>query len=303
MPEADPITIGVTCYNAEASIARALASAQAQQWPNLEILVIDDGSSDRSAELIEKFARSDPRVRLVRHGTNRGFPTALNTIIENATGRYIAFFDDDDESEPDRVSQQYRRLSDFAGCASGAPVICYTGRRVFRDGIETCTVDAVGRKSPEPRGAMVVDHLLLLRRPPRYVWGAFGSGTMMAHRDTLARFGFDPKFRRSAEWDFAVRVAQEGGWFISVNAPLLKQNVTMSADKTNEKQLHFNLMLRHKHKDYLRRRGAYFAALQITRAQFYFSKGNRVRGFAHLLAANILAPHIILKDAVQKRLI
>lgn len=104
------ITVGVTCYNAEHSIQRAIRSALDQDWPNLEIVVVDDASKDRSWSLIKQIAGYDHRVRLVRHDGNQGAAFARNSILQVASGAFIAFFDDDDVSRPDRLRLQYERI-------------------------------------------------------------------------------------------------------------------------------------------------------------------------------------------------
>jgi len=91
------ITVGIACFNAEDTIARAVESARAQDWPHLEIIVVDDGSSDRSVDTVAKIAAGDARVRLIRHEKNLGPGGTRQTILDQARGEFLAFFDDDDE--------------------------------------------------------------------------------------------------------------------------------------------------------------------------------------------------------------
>jgi len=86
------ITIGLTCFNAADTIGRAIAAALKQDWPNLEIVIVDDCSKDNSTDVIDAYARQDQRVRLIRHEQNTGFAGALNTLIANAQGEFIAIF-------------------------------------------------------------------------------------------------------------------------------------------------------------------------------------------------------------------
>ena len=131
------ITIGVTCFNAEDTITRAIKSAQNQTYPNFEIVVVDDTSTDNSIEIIEGMQKQDQRIFLHRHHENQGVASARNTIIEKAKGEYIAFFDDDDESIPERLSKQYERLSDFQ---QEHPTVSYfyviRKHRIFENGKE-----------------------------------------------------------------------------------------------------------------------------------------------------------------------
>jgi glycosyltransferase involved in cell wall biosynthesis len=94
----------IAAYNAEAFIARAIASALAQSCADIEVVVVDDGSTDRTWALVEALARSDGRVRSARHDANRGVSAARNTAIALARGRWLAVLDADDTFHPERVA-------------------------------------------------------------------------------------------------------------------------------------------------------------------------------------------------------
>ncbi len=175
------VSLGITCFNAEDTIARAIHAAGAQDWPNLEILVVDDCSSDGSRAVIEAAAARDPRVRFLPHDHNKGYPGALNTLLRAARGDFIAFFDDDDDSRPDRIARQYDRLTAHEAAHPGKPVFCYANRDVVAIGSDEPAevTRAIGRRAPEPHGMAVADFLLLLMEQPPYVWGQFGSCTLM----------------------------------------------------------------------------------------------------------------------------
>jgi len=97
------ITIGISCYNSSDTAPAAVKSALEQDWPNLEIIVADDGSSDSTAKVIKKIIKGCPNARLMVYDENKGFAGSLNTIIAEAQGEFLAIFDDDDTSTPDRV--------------------------------------------------------------------------------------------------------------------------------------------------------------------------------------------------------
>jgi glycosyltransferase involved in cell wall biosynthesis len=87
------LSIIIPTYNAEKYIADTIRSALAQTYTDFELLIVDDGSTDRSVEVARKF--SDPRVQII-HQENRGLPGARNTGIRQARGQYITFLDADD---------------------------------------------------------------------------------------------------------------------------------------------------------------------------------------------------------------
>jgi glycosyltransferase involved in cell wall biosynthesis len=102
--EAFPIvSIIVPAYDAAGFIGAALASAVAQSFRALEVIVVDDGSRDSTAAVAGEFAARDARVRVVRHAATRGAAAARNTAIAHARGRWIAPLDADDTLLPTRV--------------------------------------------------------------------------------------------------------------------------------------------------------------------------------------------------------
>jgi glycosyltransferase involved in cell wall biosynthesis len=265
-------TIAITCYNAEATIQRAVESALAQTWVTREILIVDDGSTDRSATLLEELERTHEEIHLIRHGSNRGVAEARNTLLAHASGTFIAFFDDDDESVPERLEQQYRRLSDYESTHPAATVFCYANRDVVRAGERLPTFQwlGIGRRSPAPSGAIVADYILgLMEHDGRHCWGMLGSCTLMARAQAFrAVGGFDERFRRCAELDLAVRAALDGAHFISVDAPLVTQYLTPTGDKAGNAMLQHRLLLVKKHRSYLKEKRCYAGAWCYMHARF-----------------------------------
>ncbi len=104
------ITIGITAYNAGDSIECAARSALAQDWKNTEIVIVDDCSADSTFAKISALAEKHPAIRVFRNEENRGVAASRNKIIAEAGGDFIAFFDDDDESVPQRLSVQYEAI-------------------------------------------------------------------------------------------------------------------------------------------------------------------------------------------------
>lgn len=98
------ISVILPVYNAEAFIADAVNSILTQSVQDFELILIDDASSDRTSELLAGM--SDPRIRLVRHDTNRGLVASLNEGLLLARGNFIARMDHDDIALPDRFARQ-----------------------------------------------------------------------------------------------------------------------------------------------------------------------------------------------------
>ncbi|WP_341529399.1 glycosyltransferase family 2 protein [Nostoc sp. UHCC 0302] len=101
------VSIIIPVYNAEKYIAATLQSALDQTYKNLEILIIDDGSPDRSIEICQQFI--DHRIKIIRQ-QNRGLPGARNTGIRHATGEYLTLLDADDLWLPEKLEKHVKHL-------------------------------------------------------------------------------------------------------------------------------------------------------------------------------------------------
>lgn len=96
------VSILIRAYNAAATISRAVDSALAQTYPDIEIIVVDDGSRDATAEILASY--NDPRLRVI-HQENAGATAAGTNALVASTGTYVTFLDADDEFMPNLVSE------------------------------------------------------------------------------------------------------------------------------------------------------------------------------------------------------
>ena len=98
-PEKQPlITVAISCYNVEKYISRCIESVMAQTYSNLDILILDDGSRDRTGHICDYYQTQDTRIRVV-HQSNQGPGNARNYLRDLANGEYIAYLDGDDYVE------------------------------------------------------------------------------------------------------------------------------------------------------------------------------------------------------------
>lgn len=112
------IIMGV--FNCEGLVGKSIDSILAQTYDNWEFIICDDGSSDNTYEVIQKYKNSDSRIKIIRNIQNMGLAASLNKCIEVSTGEYIARQDADDESIYNRLSKQVEFLEnnqdyDFVG--------------------------------------------------------------------------------------------------------------------------------------------------------------------------------------------
>src|SRR5262249_6064448 len=111
------VSILIPCYNAEKYIGETLESVFRQTWPAIEVIVVDDGSADRSAAVVRSFARSN--LQLVQQ-ENRGQTAALNVCLTYALGDFIQYLDADDLIEPEKIERQVARLADHPRCVASS---------------------------------------------------------------------------------------------------------------------------------------------------------------------------------------
>jgi glycosyltransferase involved in cell wall biosynthesis len=124
------VTVLMPVWNCEPWVAEAAGSILRQDLRDLELLVVDDGSTDRSVEILEGLR--DPRVRIHRHASNQGIIATLNEGLELARGEYVARMDGDDVSLPGRLSRQ-------AAYLDAHPHVAVLGGEVVNMGTDTHT--------------------------------------------------------------------------------------------------------------------------------------------------------------------
>jgi glycosyltransferase involved in cell wall biosynthesis len=144
------VSILIPCYNAEKYIGEALESVFLQTWPAIEVIVVNDGSVDRSAAVVRSFER--PNLKLIEQ-ENRGQTAALNVCLAHASGDFVQYLDADDLIEPEKIERQVVRLLEHPHCVAS----CEWGR-FYHSPEET-------RFNPEPvwRDLDPIDWLALSR--------------------------------------------------------------------------------------------------------------------------------------------
>jgi len=106
MTNSNLVSIIVPMYNAREYISEALESLIKQSYKNIEIIVVDDGSTDNSSEIAKNFSTKDKRIKLIENAQNAGVAAAKNRGIKEAAGEYIAYSGADDISHIKRVEWQ-----------------------------------------------------------------------------------------------------------------------------------------------------------------------------------------------------
>jgi glycosyltransferase involved in cell wall biosynthesis len=125
-PKQPVVSVLICAYNAERFVEATLRSVMTQTYGSLEILVLDNDSSDRTRDILEGLGQEEPRLRLYAGKKNIGAYGGLNYLLERATGTYVAINDHDDIWHPEKIAKQVKFLEqnqDCAGC--GTAIVNY----------------------------------------------------------------------------------------------------------------------------------------------------------------------------------
>ncbi|MGH2740275.1 MAG: glycosyltransferase [Actinomycetota bacterium] len=185
------VSVVIPAYNAEAFIATAIESVVKQTYWNVEVIVVDDGSTDGTAGLVR--AMDDPRLRLIS-GPNEGLPSARNKGVASSHGALIGFLDSDDYWLPRKLEAQVALLLE-------RPEVVAVGSLVRQESISGRILGVVGQHVGRR-------HLRAARR------GAllpFPLSSMVARKQTLDDVGwFDTSLPTAADLELAARLARAG---------------------------------------------------------------------------------------------
>ena len=108
----DLVSIITPCFNCSKFIGQMIESVQAQTYPNWELLITDDCSTDNSREIVEEYCKKDSRIHLFQLEKNSGAGVARNNSIEKAQGRFIAFLDSDDMWRSEKLEKQLKFITE-----------------------------------------------------------------------------------------------------------------------------------------------------------------------------------------------
>lgn len=183
------ISAVIPTYNYGRFLREAIDSALTQTHPALEVIVVDDGSTDDTPQVLASYGN---RIRAIRQ-PNQGVGAARNTGIAAARGEYVAFLDSDDIWKPEKLERDAARFNADPGLG-----LVHCGAELFDSTGKTLSVS-----QPLLEGWVALD----LLRLDRQVIAAPGSGTMVPRRVAEEIGGFDGRLQPSEDWDFCYRVA------------------------------------------------------------------------------------------------
>ncbi len=150
------ISIIVPVYNVEPYLEKCLDSITAQTYPNLEVIVVNDASSDRGGQICEAYSARDSRIQAVHFPVNRGVSAARNEGVCRAKGKYMTFIDADDYVEPDLLERLYVNLVKN------------------KADISVCGIDGGGQKDGPARTYSSKETVYCMARRVPFLWNVWG---------------------------------------------------------------------------------------------------------------------------------
>jgi teichuronic acid biosynthesis glycosyltransferase TuaG len=185
------VSVIIPCFNAAACIADTVDSVLGQTYRNLELIVVDDRSTDNSVQLVHARAGSDPRVTLIEMPRNTGAPAGPRNVgVRAARGAWVAFLDADDLWHPRKLEYQMRAL------LGGGALMCSTRMRDLQPGERPVF--------PEPTQACAVQRINLNMQLTKY---RTPTSSIVIRRDLMAKLPFneDLSFKAREDTDCFIR--------------------------------------------------------------------------------------------------
>lgn len=210
------VTIFCLCYNHEKFVAQALHSVFNQTYPNIQVIVLDDGSTDGSVEEIEKQLANRPDVRFINHSSNKGYCTSLNEVAVLAKGEFVIDLSADDILMPNRVEVGVREFltkdNSYGVNFSDAIIVNESGAELYFH----------SEKHPHitiPEGDVyknLIDRYFIC--PP----------TLMFRRSVLVKIGGYDETLAFEDFDFLIQSSREFNYFYT-HLPLVKKRILASS--------------------------------------------------------------------------
>lgn len=207
------VSIIMPCYNAERYVAQSIESVLAQTYQNWELLITDDGSTDKSVEIVSKYCIKDDRISILVPDEHQGIARTRNMSIARANGKFVAFLDSDDIWYPEKLEKQvgYMLENDLAFTYSSYEII-----------------DAQGdSKNRVVKDAGVVGYKKYLRNT------IICCGTVVVDKEKTGHFA-TPIIKTSEDMSLWLSIMKRGFDAYPVPGPLHKYRITPGSASSNK---------------------------------------------------------------------
>lgn len=226
MQELPLVSIIITTHNRGDILKRAINSAINQSYKNIEIIIVDDGSTDNTEFVVKEYIDSHPNIYYIKHDIPKGANTARNMGIRNAKGIYVAGLDDDDEFMPQRIELLTNAYSDKYSLIAANDILIIENKEKITNKPNIITLALMRKEN-------VINNQILVKK------------------DRILEIGgFDEKLAASQDYDMWIRIMKKYGDAFVVKTPLQKIYISNSVKRisTGSKKFsgYFNFYKKHK---------------------------------------------------------
>jgi len=207
------VSVIIPTYNRAGTVLNAIRSALDQSYPQIEVIVVDDGSSDETADLLKEYS---PQVTVL-HQTNSGPSVARNHGARHASGDIFAFLDSDDVWMRDKIERQVSLMDEC-----GARMTCCVCNSLISNGVQCNDRDSFGIAAIESKQERAV-----WKNPGEVLASRFLLFNQVAaiRRESFVKVGgYNPKMRLLEDHELALRLAALGGVWGIISMPLVRKH-------------------------------------------------------------------------------
>ncbi len=297
------VTCGFATFNSEKTILRALVSALNQDYKNIELLIVDDHSTDNTIKKIESFlSNKNITYKIIKHKKNLGVAQSRNTLLKNANGEFLAFFDSDDVSCEGRISKQISLIKEFEIKYSKQyeakiySPICYSDREIiFKNKKKLyCKAMYIKKEDYELKEELIGSLLFCNPFPNSSEPGSTATCMLCARKKTLEILnGFNPCLRRYEDLDLAIRAITNKIPLCRIDEPLVRQFYTEEDYKKNEYR--YEIRLIYLHSNFLKHFGLYKFAIYYVNFKKNILSFNIKKSLFYLILLCFENPKLIFK--------
>ncbi|MBD3343560.1 MAG: glycosyltransferase [Chitinivibrionales bacterium] len=226
------VSVVLPTFNRESSINRAIQSVINQTYKRFELIVVDDGSTDSTENVVKKT--KDQRIKYIKFSENYGAATARNEGVQQAQGDYVAFQDSDDEWMPNKLERQ---MSCFALAANNVGMVYTDMLRIFENGKTTVLF------APN-----VVKGKIMDKKELEYQAFGIGQVTAVIRKNCFDSVGyFDSSLPRFIDMEFFLRLTHQFD-AIRINTPLVRcyESEGISSNKANGVKVRLRFLEKYK---------------------------------------------------------
>ena len=215
MSNKELVSVIMSAYNSQNTIEKSINSLLVQTYKNIEILIIDDGSNDKTLKSIMKF-QNEPNIKIFENKKNIGLTKSLNKLIKISNGKYIARQDSDDISSPNRIMKQVEDIKKYD--------LDFSSSRGY--------IENTKRKIPGLSYYLPYSYLINYKNP-------FIHGTLLIKKAVIEEVGlYDERFYYAQDYKLMKELINKGYRYRVIGNPLYELNMTnnISTNKKSEQK-------------------------------------------------------------------